>query len=764
VRLQAQGLQDWKTITYLNNITDMVYSHEEIWVSSTGGVYQFNTVDSSYQTYNNLDGIGELDLTSIETDSYNSVYASSRDGQINRFDRDSGLWTIYNNLGGEVIVDLYTHGDTLWVATNSGVGVFLIFNDRLEFRDFYNNFPERVDTAYKISVFNQNIYYATEAGLYKAPSNFIKHNLKVSEAWQILTVSDGLPTNSVREVVPTQDSLLIGTTAGAASINLLDQLSVINSWTRGEVFHIRVAGPDRYFIRSGEIYKEVDGAWPFVGGATSSITSAIIDSESELWVGMDRGGIKHTGWSNPFLIDGPASNHVGPIVKDDAGSLWISSGTFKRATFYGMYYYDFANWANYHFSGNEWARKNSMVSVYKDSDGKIWAGNWGGAISVFSTDNIDFYHAWPGSGQLTVETIYGSESQAADELPADRRSCLAPVSNGPAYYTVIAYFKEDNFGNLWVANHGAEDGNYLAVLPRNENNALQTECSNWIYFGRNIGFSEDEGQVSAIEFDDFNRAWIATYETGVIVFDYNGTIDIRGDDNPIIRLNTQNANLFSNRVLSLAKDRDGIMWIGTSGGLTSFDGQNFFKHVGDTGPIENKINAIVADNFNNKWFATDGGLSILKADESPWDPEAWVHYTPENSGLPDKIVNSIFVDQEAGETYIGTESGLSIFSGSFSELKKEMNSVISGPSPFLLDDNTDFTIKNMAAGASVKILNVNGKLVRLLNREEGNIEGGRATWDGKDQSGTKVASGIYIYLIYNDEGITASGKIAVINP
>ncbi|MCK4560162.1 MAG: hypothetical protein KAV45_10285, partial [Calditrichia bacterium] len=326
------------------------------------------------------------------------------------------------------------------------------------------------------------------------------------------------------------------------------------------------------------------------------------------------------------------------------------------------------------------------------------------------------------------------------------------------------YFLEDDFGNLWCTNHGAGDGNYLAVIPRNENGNLELDCTNWIYFGRNIGFSHDDGQVSALEFDDFNRLWIATFATGILVYDYNGTLENRSDDQPLIRINTGNASLFSNTVLSLKRDLDGIIWIGTAGGLSSFDGQNFFKHIGEVGPIENKINQIYVDSFNNKWFATDGGLSLLKADESPWDPAAWVHFTQDNSGLPNKIVNSIYVDQNKGEAYIGTESGLSIFSGSFSEIKEELNSVISGPSPFVLDDNTEFVIKNLVFGASVKILNVNGRLVRTLSRENGRVEGGRATWDGRDQSNAKVSSGVYIYLIYNEEGITASGKIAVINP
>ena len=176
-----------------------------------------------------------------------------------------------------------------------------------------------------------------------------------------------------------------------------------------------------------------------------------------------------------------------------------------------------------------------------------------------------------------------------------------------------------------------------------------------------------------------------------------------------------------------------------------------------------KINQVFIDNYNNKWFATDGGLSILKADLSPWQTDAWVHYTELNSGLPDKIVNSIFVDSKRGQAYIGTESGLAIFSGPYAEYKSDLASVIAGPSPFIIDGQMDFTIKNLAFGSTVKILNINGKLVRMLTTENGGIEGGRAIWDGKNLQDRNVSSGIYLYLIYTDEGITGSGKIAVIN-
>lgn len=191
--LYGQGMNDWKTITYMNDVTDLVHHKDDIWVATTGGVYRFDPVDSTHVFFNNLDGLGSIDMTTIDKDVYNRIIAGSRDGTINRYDPESDHWTVYRNLSGEEITDIYTIEDTLWVATNNGVGVYLIHPDNLEFRDFYNNLPLTSDKSYRISVYNKRVFYATKNGLIQAPSNFIKNNLKIAEAWKTITVSDGLP-------------------------------------------------------------------------------------------------------------------------------------------------------------------------------------------------------------------------------------------------------------------------------------------------------------------------------------------------------------------------------------------------------------------------------------------------------------------------------------------------------------------------------------------------------------------------------------------
>jgi len=761
--LFAQGLQDWETITYMNDVTDMLYSEGIMWVSTSGGVYKYTIQDSNAVKYTNIDGLGSLDLSSIEKDQYNHIITASRNGSISIYFESVDSWNVYNDLNGTEIVDLYSNADTLWVATTNGVGVFLIEESKLEFRDYYDNLPLEPENAYRVAVFNNRIYYATENGLLHAPSDFIKYNLKLADAWQVTTTTNGLPSNSVRDLVPTLDSLYVATSGGVGIILNDGTVALLSSWNSGMVTKILISGDTRYFIREVDYYKWVDGGWSFVANENIHINTGVLDGMQELWTGRKQGGIKKRTWQDAYKIDGPASNYVGVLVKDHRGTLWISSGKFKLSHPFGFYRYEFPDWTNYAFYNGDWSRKNAMAYVYEDRDGRIWFGAWGGGVVTLYNEEIDYYHSWSGDGKMTISTAEGIDEYLLPEIP-ENRSCLSEADISASDYTVIPSIIEDQAGNVWIANHLSKDLKYLAVIPRNSEGVLEMDCSEWIYFGYNIGISSSESEISSLAFDDYGRLWMGTFNSGILVYDFNGTIDNRSDDQGLIRVNTSNANLFSNTILALSKDQDGVIWIGTAGGLNSFDGASFYKHVGETGPVDNKINQICVDNFNNKWVATDGGMSVLQSDKSPWDNDAWVHYTTENSGLPSNLVNGIYVDSKSSEAYIGTETGLSIFSGSFAEYKENLESIIAGPSPFILDESSQFVIKNLVYGASIKILNMNGRLVRVLSESNGMVEGGRAVWDGRDETNSKVPSGIYLYLIYNDEGITGNGKVAVIKP
>lgn len=763
----GQGIQDWETLSYMNDVKDVLYIDSQIWVATTGGAYSFNIADSSAEIYTNIDGLSSMDLSALTADKYGNIIFGASDGNISIYNQGSNYWRSERSLLGQTITDVFSNGDTLWVAANKGVGVFLYKNEEYEFRDFYDNLPINPETSSKIICFNKKIFYGTKNGLLYAPSDFVKFNLKSTENWKVYNTENILSNNDIRTLVEIKDTLYIGTANGANRLSKSGWYDNAFNWNRGAVNNIASIQDTLYFFRYDDYYIYNGTMWLWQYDYNKTISALVKDDNENLWFGLKESGIMNWKWFSSFKIDGPASNHIGIIKKDSQGNLWITSGKFKLYNHLGFYFYDFKSWQNYKFSNSWWTRKNATVYVYEDRDENIWLGSWGGGITVVSDTGISFYHIWPDPGKLTISTNEGDIEYSLQPISNSRTKCLsrARVSgDGADSYMVITHFIEDNTGNLWLSNYISDSLRFITVIPRDENGLQLDNCNEWIHFGSNIGMEFYEGQVSSMIFDDtgdLGRLWVGTYQNELLVIDFNETLTNTSDDQ-IFRIGTSD-NLYSNTILCLAKDRDGVIWIGTDAGLNSYDGQNFYKHVGETGPIENKINQIVVDDFNNKWFATDGGISILEGDKSPWESSGWTHYTSENSGLPSDIVNSIYVDSKKGAAYIGTEAGLSIFRGSFAEIKIDYELLQGGPNPFILDNsNKVFTIKNLMLNSTVKILNINGKLVRILSEENGTVQGGRAHWDGRDSNNNPVASGIYIYMVYTEDGVVSKGKLSVI--
>jgi ligand-binding sensor domain-containing protein len=764
--ISAQGIHDWQVITYMNDVTGLAVLSNEVWVGTTGGVYRYDATENTVDRFTNLDGLASLKISTVTSDmKYGRILAGSSDGIIHVCPVTGDTWQPYYELQGQRIAGLFCLDDTLWVATDNGVGVFLLTDKSLEFRDFFANLPIIPGSGAAVSVFRNRVYYATASGLLSAPSDFIRHNLKIAEAWKLLTVSDGLPADDVRALATSPDSLYIGTTGGPSWVDAAFNIHPVDGWTSGAVYTIARSAAAVCFANDRSVYRKSGSSWIYQTTSSGFITAMSIDKDNDVWYGIREGGMQKDSWEKPLRLEGPGSNHVGNLIRDSRGRLWMASGKIKLTFDKGYYRLENGRWTNFYFTSS-WYRKNSTDVVYEDMFGNIWIGAWGGGITMMRPDDtFDFYHAWPEEGSLIVSDVDGNDTLNFQGLPEDRLGCFVGANvSGTETYTVITQFGEDHNQNFWVVNYLARIPQYLAFI-NNRSAAGLSDCADWTYYGSNIGLSQSESQISSIVFEDFGefeRIWLGTFGQGVIVYDNPPT-------NYIFKLSMTTDNLFSNTILCMARDLDGIIWIGTDAGLNSYQpdasgtSRLVYKHVGETGPVENKINQIFVDDNNNKWFATDGGLSVLIADRSPWDASSWVHYTPQNSGLPDKIVNSVFVDARTGAAYIGTESGLAIFNGAFSGYKSDMNELATGPNPFITDGSNSFIIKNLAFNSRVKIFNLKGELIRELTTDKGEVQGSRAVWDGKDSKQNAVASGIYLFLAFNDEGMNGSGKIAVIH-
>lgn len=170
------------------------------------------------------------------------------------------------------------------------------------------------------------------------------------------------------------------------------------------------------------------------------------------------------------------------------------------------------------------------------------------------------------------------------------------LSDNAAYQAV-----EDKNGNIWVATYGGgvnvlrkdKNGKYIALHKKNVMKSYPTN-----------GFLK----VRTIEVAKDGKVWAGTTD-GILIFQlHNNNIVIEQIKHP----ERIEDDLMSTDIVALARDKNGVMWIGTnSGGLSCTTGQNddgawLFKNYGvQDGMPSEEIRSITFDHDNNVWIGTD---------------------------------------------------------------------------------------------------------------------------------------------------------------
>lgn len=111
----------------------------------------------------------------------------------------------------------------------------------------------------------------------------------------------------------------------------------------------------------------------------------------------------------------------------------------------------------------------------------------------------------------------------------------------------------------------------------------------------------------------------------------------------------------SNDVRSLCEDRDGNLWIGTSGGLVRLSRGRISVLTANEGLPHNGVSALFEDGEGNLWIGTaGGGLARLK-------DGIFTSYTA-HEGLPDDSTN-VVIETSDRSIWVGTDSGLARLAG-----------------------------------------------------------------------------------------------------
>lgn len=280
--------------------------------------------------------------------------------------------------------------------------------------------------------------------------------------------------------------------------------------------------------------------------------------------------------------------------------------------------------------------------------------------------------------------------------------------------------------------------------------------------------------------DGADQQWIPVVDASLnglgLLVQQLGNLDSSTDDAAILLTQSLN-NLPNNKIQALLKDLRGEVWIGTAEGLARYmfpdrvvrgataDRQAERLRIRNTltGSVSfflnrTSITALAVNAANEKWIGTRGD-GVYQVREEGGLITILKHFTTANSPLPSDNIESIAVDRQSGQVYIATDIGLLSYMDVVTAGASEMKSLKVYPNPFVYaKNNPSITVEGLSDETQIKILTVDGRLVRTLE-----VKGGRTIWNARDHYGNQLSSGIYTLIALSENGEQKGiGKVAII--
>jgi hypothetical protein len=321
----------------------------------------------------------------------------------------------------------------------------------------------------------------------------------------------------------------------------------------------------------------------------------------------------------------------------------------------------------------------------------------------------------------------------------EQNSPLKGIAANPAY-VVVNDIAVDEQGNRWFPNWEALDSTRVVCSPAGDQ-------TSWVIL------YEKDGVGSLLMQSAFTKdghLYVCFRDAGLLDYDYNWTLSNKSDDRAI-RYTSEDHRLSDNTVVSANVDKDGTLWVGTSRGLDKYDPDfERFRSVPLPEPLGPQVNYIAVDERNNKWIATTNGLGMMNSRGE------FMHvFTTFDSKICSDNVFRLKINKRTGNVWIGTDNGLSRFESGIGAPAENLSLVVAFPNPFIIEEGNEIlTFDRLPYETKVSIFTVAGELVREIISSD--------QWDGRNEAGELVASGIYLFYVQEQSGRSAVGKIAVI--
>lgn len=292
--------------------------------------------------------------------------------------------------------------------------------------------------------------------------------------------------------------------------------------------------------------------------------------------------------------------------------------------------FDFRN-----FNVEDGLAQSQVLSMCQDHNGSIWFGTNSGGVSKYDGNKFVTYSE---NDSLINNVVFSIDELKNGKLAFGTNGGLS-VFNGKTFtnYTekdglphnrVFKVLQDDDNGTVWIGT-----GKGVCLL---EGNKL-------------IPFNSDtllnKSSVFTIYADKSNNVWFGTIGAGLIK--YNAATKRFSYFN-------KSMGLRDNFVRSINEDMQGNIYVGTISGINKINGPGVIQHVNIPGEENIGFTAIIPDNRNNLWFATNEGIY-------KYNGYAYRRFR-DNNGLASNKLLCGMLDRE-GNYWFGTDGfGVSKFS------------------------------------------------------------------------------------------------------
>lgn len=730
INIYPQQATNFKNYTDMKNVADIEATSNGFWAATNGGGFFYNSSENSFTTVNKVNGLNSVSLSSIVQNKDGNIWFGSSDGTVNiYFPSTQSVKTVLDifNSGrsSKSINGLSLTGDTIIVSHDFGVS--LMDSKNIVFFDTFFKFGSLPSNIKVNSTFHLNLYYiCTEFGI--AIQKPGASNLSAPESWNVYSTVNGLPSNNANRIVSFGGSIIAATDRGLSIFNGANWSAYLPQFNNTNVKDIITANGKLYILSNNSIYSYDQLTITLIDNSTSTLKR--LSHSTSLGISAASTNGIYTPQSNSnskFIIpNGPAANQFPGMVVDSKGNLWSASG--RDVTGIGFYKFDGTTWTNYNKATNPELTNNAFHMVYAAPDNTIYFGSWGNGFEKISDQQFTAYDT-TGTGMVGI-----------------------PATTS---FLVISGFAVDSKNDLWVLNYWPGDGNTLHVMSGNT----------WHHFKNSSEANLSLEQHFNLVIDESGTKWYSVLDSrraGLYFYNENGTLTNKNDDvNGYI---TTSSGLNSNSINSLAVDQRGDLWVGTSTGVNVISnlssvtagGSSSLRITSVFSLRQQTANCIAVDALNQKWVGTNDGLILVNSDGS----SLLGAYNTKNSPLlSDKIV-SLAIDKNSGIVYVGTDAGITSFKTASEKPQESFSTLFCYPNPFRISNGTNtLTIKGLVKDSDIKILTISGKLIREFSSPGGNV----AFWDGRNEFGDLVSSGVYLIVAFDREGNNVTtGKIAVL--